>query len=57
MTTAKILLLGIFGVMAVMIITAAIHLVAPYMAALVVLGFLFWFFAGEKDPKPPDKPP
>lgn len=56
MSTTKILLMGIFGVLAVMIITAAIHLVAPYVAVLAVLGFFLWLFT-RGGPEPPDKPP
>jgi hypothetical protein len=44
MNKAKILLIGIFGLVAVMMITAAIHLIAPYVAALSVLGFILWIF-------------
>lgn len=42
MSTLKILLIGIFAVVAVMIITAAIHMIAPYVAALVVGGAILW---------------
>jgi len=51
-STLKILLVGIFMVVAVMVLTAMIHLIAPYVAVLVVLGPALWILTREK---PPDK--
>jgi len=42
MDTFKVLVLGAFGIVAIMIVTAAITMVAPYVAALSVLGFIIW---------------
>lgn len=55
MNWPKILLIGIFGLVAVMMITAAIHLVAPYVAALTVLGFILWIFTRGKSARTKDE--
>lgn len=44
-TLLVVVLVGSFGVLAVMVLTAAIHLVAPYVALLTVLSFLLWFLS------------
>lgn len=43
-------------VVAVMTITAMIHLIAPYVAVLLVIGPILWLVTKEKPKeKPPDK--
>lgn len=54
MPWARILLVVILGIVAVMIITAVIHLIAPYAAALVVLIAVGWAFNRSDNEKPPD---
>lgn len=56
MNALKILLCGVFILGAVLLLTAAIIGAAPYIAALIVLAGLVWFFLSkaEKEDEPPE---
>lgn len=50
---AEILIIGIFSIVAVMILTAMITMIAPYVAALLVLMTVLWLVTRTKKKKPP----
>lgn len=54
MPWSRILLVVILAIMAVMILTAIIHLIAPYVAALAVIVFFGWIFNRGKKEGPPE---
>ena len=48
---AKILILGVISVMAVMLFTAIITLIAPYIAVIIVLLVICAFVVSRDDPE------
>lgn len=53
---AKLLATGAFALLAIVIITTAITVIAPYLATLLVGAAIYWLFVGRL-PEEPEKPP
>lgn len=57
MSGANALILGALAVIAVFLISAIIMAIAPYLAIIIVVAGVCWFFSTQlpKEEKPPDK--
>jgi hypothetical protein len=53
MTGTGILIMGVLVLAAVLVITAAIIAMAPYLAIIIVLLGLAWYFMRGTEPGPP----
>ena len=54
---ARILLVGVLAIAAIVLISTAIAFAAPYLAALLVLAAVGRYLFHLLDAKPPNKPP
>ena len=53
---AKLLATGAFALVAVLIISTAITVIAPYLAMLIVGAVIYWLVVGRL-PDEPEEPP